>query len=654
MKKTANKTIIILIVGISIALAGCKSNKTASAPATPPETPRNLSASDGTFGNQVQISWSASERATEYKIFKAIDRSDGEFRQVASGITVAEWVDRTATPGRMYYYRVAAFNTGGISEMSNKDSGYAGNLAPEPPFPPSAVFATGNYLYHVYLRWDAVEGATAYHLYRSDLISGIYNRISDEDGIAAGELNGIDADGDSGTAGDIFSYDDSRIVEGKAYYYRVSAVNAEGEGMSGQPVMGWFPYNAPEDPPATVGASDGVYSNKVAITWETVPSATTYSVYRSIIAYNTNDCPVDGSYYTNIGSTSSLSFDDSTLDSVDWNSYCYAVRANNSNGSSNLSVPDKGNKSAAGGACPSAPVNLSGTVNLTDQIVVTWNRADALAVRYEVFRSASANGDYGTSPVATVADNGYTSYSFTDTTANGITVDAVYYYKVRAAGSTGNVSSLSDNTSGSALPAVPSAPVISASDGADYDSITIIWTDMERAVSYNLYRSASPDGPWDATTIIAGKLSGTSYVDTSIAFLFDTIYYYAIRGVNTGGDGEISAPDGGNVELSAPGEPAATNVALFDYDITFSWNQVEGCQGYIVYWVRSTGWWGTTPESTINQINVPGGAILSTILLDVTWPYNFRFQAAAYIADGEGNIIHIGPSSVWSGWATSD
>jgi len=647
IRKRAAKLFIIasFIISAGLWMTACEDSATTYSPPEAPEIPTGITATDGTYGNQVQISWGSAERAESYKIYKALDSETAEYRLVTGGITSTSWADTTVTPARIYYYRIVAVNAGGVSSMSDIDMGYAGELSPEPPFPPSDLYATGESLHHVYLRWDSVAGADRYHVYRADSVSGTYSRISDDDGIQPAELDTIDVEGI------LYSFDDSRMMEGKAYYYRVSAENGDGEGIQSQPVMGWFPYDTPDDPPASVMASDGTYSNKVLISWESVTAADTYSVYRSISTYNSGDCPMDSGSYSGIGTTTSLSFDDTTLGAADWNNYCYAVRANNLSGASPLSVPDKGFKAEASGVSPSAPVNLSATSTEINQITITWNNADIYAATYLVYRCATANGDYGDS-IGTVSGSGTAPFSFTDTTANGITTDTVLYYKVQAVSSTGDASSLSNNTSGLALPTVPAAPVVTASDGADRTTITINWTEAARAVTYKIYRSTSVNGPWDATTILASKLTGTSYVDSSISFEFETNYYYAVRGVNSGGDGIISAADAGYVELAtsaAPttGDPGGTAISV-------TWTGVEGSQGYVVYWVRSTVWGGSSPSSTTGQFTVPGGSSLTATFTSGELWYRYRFQVAAYVTDGGGNITHIGPVSEWSGWESAD
>ena len=72
----------------------------------------------------------------------------------------------------------------------------------------------------------------------------------------------------------------------------------------------------------------------------------------------------------------------------------------------------------------------------------------------------------------------------------------------------------------------PSINVVSTSA----DNVTLSWTVVEGAVGYNIYRSNSPDGPFDL--INHSPLDGTSYSDTGLSA---TTYYYKVATVDEEG-----------------------------------------------------------------------------------------------------------------------
>ena len=90
--------------------------------------------------------------------------------------------------------------------------------------------------------------------------------------------------------------------------------------------------------PTGVSASDGTYSDRICVSWDSVSGATSYTVYRSESTTGTK---------TNVGDTSSTSFDDTSSDLVAGTTYHYWVKASNSAGTSGFSSSDTGWKKSA-------------------------------------------------------------------------------------------------------------------------------------------------------------------------------------------------------------------------------------------------------------------------------------------------------------------
>ncbi len=85
-------------------------------------------------------------------------------------------------------------------------------------------------------------------------------------------------------------------------------------------------------PPTGIIASDGQYSNKVGLSWDTIRGATLYRIFRS-----TTNNPATA---TDVGTTRSNYFFDSSA--VSQQNYYYWIRAENAGTNSNLSVADQG------------------------------------------------------------------------------------------------------------------------------------------------------------------------------------------------------------------------------------------------------------------------------------------------------------------------
>jgi len=87
-----------------------------------PPAPTNISASDGTYTNNVQVTWTASSWATSYTIYRAT--SKWGTKTILGTTPNTTYDDTTASVGKTYYYYVMASNSYGTSGLSAYDSGY--------------------------------------------------------------------------------------------------------------------------------------------------------------------------------------------------------------------------------------------------------------------------------------------------------------------------------------------------------------------------------------------------------------------------------------------------------------------------------------------------------------------------------------------------
>jgi fibronectin type 3 domain-containing protein len=174
--------------------------------------PAGVSATDGTHGTYITITWLASTGADYYRVYRATG-PDGPFSQVGNDITSLSYQDSAISVSTQYYYRVKAFNAAASmeSDYSGYDSGYAGSLVgiPDAPAGVSATDKAANNKERVLVTWSAVSGATSYRVYRSLALNGGYSLIS-------GSVTGM-------------SYEDRSMHLDTVYYYRVTAVNSAGE-----------------------------------------------------------------------------------------------------------------------------------------------------------------------------------------------------------------------------------------------------------------------------------------------------------------------------------------------------------------------------------------------------------------------------------------
>lgn len=90
--------------------------------------PSNVVATDGTSTTVVTVTWSPSEGAISYTVWRNTVNDSATATQVGSP-SATTFDDASGTLGQVYFYFVKAVNAGGVSAFSLGDSGYRGTAA---------------------------------------------------------------------------------------------------------------------------------------------------------------------------------------------------------------------------------------------------------------------------------------------------------------------------------------------------------------------------------------------------------------------------------------------------------------------------------------------------------------------------------------------
>jgi len=126
-------------------------------------------------------------------------------------------------------------------------------------------------------------------------------------------------------------------------------------------------------------------------------------------------------------------------------------------------------------------------------------------------------------------------------------------------------------------------PIQISADSISPSSILIDWVGVSGASDYRLYRSNSPDGPWDHQ-IYFGPASQYNDTNDVVAHLAPgTTYYYRVASVNNGTTSELSAVIAGATLLSAP--PCVTNLdatQIASNAIEVTWDDVIATGDYFL------------------------------------------------------------------------
>ena len=181
-----------------------------------PGAPTGVTAARNPAGStNVLVRWNAVSGATSYKVYFSRTNSgsgteDGE-------TTTTSFTGEGYNTDRIYYFRVSAVNSAGEGAPSSwvelgSGSGTGGGTA-RVPGAPTGVTAARNPAGSTNIRvsWNAVSGATSYRVYWSNTNSG------------SGYL-----EGEPTTTS--FTSEDNQTNE--THYFRVTAVNAAGEGAA--------------------------------------------------------------------------------------------------------------------------------------------------------------------------------------------------------------------------------------------------------------------------------------------------------------------------------------------------------------------------------------------------------------------------------------
>lgn len=163
-----------------------------------PETP-NLSVVSTNY-NKIKLNWSRCYGATGYKIYRKAAGGNYYFYVRVSSQNVTTYTD-TVDCGVEYHYYVTAYKTVDKVEYGSYDS--AQKSCKAVPQTPTLVSLTSNSKGTATLTWDAVTGASGYHIYVKEP-GGTYRNVVDTD------QNKL-------------TYTDQNLESGKKYTYTVVA-----------------------------------------------------------------------------------------------------------------------------------------------------------------------------------------------------------------------------------------------------------------------------------------------------------------------------------------------------------------------------------------------------------------------------------------------
>jgi fibronectin type 3 domain-containing protein len=602
---------IITVCFISAFFAGCGESVLPEAgKRAAPGVPTGITATKGNYTDRVVIEWSEVANAESYVVYKSFNNTDPElFKALAVNVKGTSYTDTPVNPDRIAYYRVAAANGSAWSSPSALVEGYALNGTPKPP---AQVTVPVTKIGEITMTWTASinPDVTSYKIFRAE-------KMYADNYVQINEITTLSS----------LEYTDTTVIPDKHYYYKIVAVNINGDGVPSVAVTGIALQAVPGTPSAVAASS--TYGEKIVVTWTAADAyAASYKLYRArdmgdavtILGPGTFEllpASITGTMFIDKVSVNAL--DDKVL-------YYYKLQAVSSGGMSAESNVASGYRDAAIPAQLDPPSSVKASKGSRDQITVNWN-AVAGCSGYRVYRCSTSDGIY-----IQIAETSDATIIYTDTLTNINNEKFTYYYKVSTLSTVGVITSESMKSyyaEGNSLPYVPDVPVVTAVMNHTNRTITVSWPAASRAASYNVYRA---DDGVDGTYNLQGSQAGLTYTDTvGSTIVTGDVYYYKVEAVNVGGISSLSDPKAGKVLATPTITSISRSIGWMKYTYTVNWSTaVAGATGYEIRYDDST------------TVSVSGGSVVTTTFdIGNLNTHNFKIRAVDTSLGIQGNYSAV-------------
>lgn len=326
-------------------------------------------------------------------------------------------------------------------------------------------------------------------------------------------------------------YDNTGLVPGAAYTYRIKAVNSSNESVYSNEVAVINSFlNAPSGLTAFANSAGGI-----DLAWsDNSADETGFEIWRMVYG---------ASNYT-------------LLDTVDRNTvkytdktaktgvqYYYMVRAN---------MGDSGmysgytNSVSLGIGMIGSPTNLKSGYVSSSQVVLTWTDTASNESGFKVEWKTGEEGDWRVLS--------WLSLNSTTYTVTGLNQYSIYYFRIRAYSYSGNFDSLSSELK--VTTALPSAPSGITADAVTSSRVNIKWKDnSDNESGFRIMRKTSALNYYTAVGEVGANVM--AYSDNSLYSGVTYIYkVIAFSGSGTSESGEVSVTTGKKVTFTDLGNVA--------------------------------------------------------------------------------------------------
>lgn len=505
-----------------------------------------------TTSNGMKITWGQVPTATKYNVYRRAAGEKSWKYLTTLGADATSYTDTTPKSGTYYAYTVKCGDGKNVS-LYNKKGLLTYYIAQPKIKGVAGVYSSGA----AQLKWEAVNGAKGYYIYRKG------GSLSNYDWKLIATIKN----------GKTTSYIDYKATSSDwNYTYTVKAFN--GKYNSSHNAAG-VEFNYIPAPKIT---KVGPHQNGVEITWNApATNVTKYYVYRK-----------NGASWKLVGTTTATSFVDKSVASN--NTYTYTVKAACK---TNVGAFNQKGVSVKYIATPKLK---SLSFDYSYRGIVKWEPVNG-AAGYKIYRKVNDGKSWYL--LATVKNGKASSYTDTMKKYSG----AKYTYTVRAYDSK-NVHSwfVPNGISDICL----AKPVFAAAqkDTADKSlAMEISWNKVNGATKYNVYRRL-PGGKW---AHLKDGVKELSYIDATIES--GVAYQYAVRALN----------DTGSISwyytktATAVAAPKMTSVAFADTGVKAEWSAVKNAEEYKLYRAKfgDTSWTFVGTSKTTSFVDTLADAKVS-------------------------------------------
>jgi hypothetical protein len=445
--------------------------------------------------------------------------------------------------GTVYYYRVWASNSAGVSRFGTGSFTTLGACTNGAPSSPSVTAGNGASTNQVAVTWSNVSLEDGYEIWRNTVnLSG-----------SASLLGAVGAN--------TTNFNDTGATPGQQYYYWVKAYNCAGDSGFGASDAGYRQLESVSG----VTATYNTFTNRILIQWANISGETGFGVWR-------HTANVSGSSsYIGSAPADALAYTDTTA--VADTEYYYWVRGtNNTSGAVGAFQPGGalGRRSSVGMPTLSLPTasNILTTTSVTGATLGATIDSDGGAA----ITSRGTTWDTSASPTANSLVEGGTALGAFFHTRTSMAAGTLIYFRGWASNSAGKAYS-GDGTFWTA----PDCPILHAATNFTTNSFAVSWSASAGATNHLLDVSTSPS----FASFVAGYSNrasggGTSAVVTNLSI--GTLHYWRVRAQNSGGTSLHSTTNTGYAVVAQPADQAEDLAfgSVGATNMTVSWTPGSG------------------------------------------------------------------------------